>query len=283
MRDLPVDLVGSPRLFSPRKQARVQGKCIRILTPQKSTPIGSPQVISGLKDTPSGSLIGSPALRIRTPSQLNSRADTRQYSKNIRRLSSGVGQAIADAALSDPEDENLNSSLPRKWCLEDFEMGRALGKGKFGNVYLAREKSSKHMVALKVLFKSQVIKSQSVHNLQREVEIHSRLHHPNILQMYGYFHDKAHAYIILEFAPKGELYKELQRQKHFSEEQGGALIAKISQALSYIHTRNVIHRDLKPENILLDEQMQPKLADFGWSVHHVQKSPDDRRTTMCGV
>ena len=45
-----------------------------------------------------------------------------------------------------------------KWKLEDFEIGRPLGKGKFGNVYLAREKKSKYIVALKVLFKSQLIK-----------------------------------------------------------------------------------------------------------------------------
>ena len=43
-----------------------------------------------------------------------------------------------------------------RWKLEDFEIGRPLGKGKFGNVYLAREKRSKYIIALKVLFKSQV-------------------------------------------------------------------------------------------------------------------------------
>ena len=44
----------------------------------------------------------------------------------------------------------------RRWQLSDFEIGRPLGRGKFGNVYLAREKESKFIVALKVLFKSQL-------------------------------------------------------------------------------------------------------------------------------
>jgi len=41
-------------------------------------------------------------------------------------------------------------SCRKKWYLEDFEIGRPLGKGKFGNVYLAREKNTKYIIALKV-------------------------------------------------------------------------------------------------------------------------------------
>lgn len=69
-----------------------------------------------------------------------------------------------------------------RWKLEDFDIGRPLGKGKFGNVYLAREKSSKYIVALKVLFKSQLQKAQVEHQLRREIEIQSHLRHPNILR-----------------------------------------------------------------------------------------------------
>lgn len=63
----------------------------------------------------------------------------------------------------------------RQWALEDFEIGRPLGKGKFGNVYLAREKQSKFILALKVLFKVQLEKAGVEHQLRREVEIQSHL------------------------------------------------------------------------------------------------------------
>ena len=63
----------------------------------------------------------------------------------------------------------------KKWTLADFDIGRALGKGKFGNVYLAREKSSKFIVALKVLFKSEIQKANVEHQLKREIEIQSHL------------------------------------------------------------------------------------------------------------
>ncbi len=111
-----------------------------------------------------------------------------------------------------------------KWSLADFDIGKPLGKGKFGNVYLAREKRSQYIVALKVractfpharqspdsrgqvviagapfgvpcprsqvLFKAQLQQSNVEHQLRREIEIQTHLRHPNILRCYGYFHDQ---------------------------------------------------------------------------------------------
>lgn len=57
------------------------------------------------------------------------------------------------------------------------------------NLYLCL-KQSNHIVALKVLFKSQLQQSQVEHQLRREVEIQSHLRHPNILRLYGYFYDQ---------------------------------------------------------------------------------------------
>lgn len=63
----------------------------------------------------------------------------------------------------------------RTFTIEDFEVGRPLGKGKFGNVYLARERASHFVVALKVLFKSQMEKEGVEHQLRREIEIQAHL------------------------------------------------------------------------------------------------------------
>ena len=61
------------------------------------------------------------------------------------------------------------------WTINDFDIGRQLGRGRFGNIYLAREKKIKYIVALKVLFKSQYVKEGMEHQLRREVEIQSHL------------------------------------------------------------------------------------------------------------
>lgn len=63
----------------------------------------------------------------------------------------------------------------QRWSINDFEIGKPLGQGKFGNVYLAREKASKFVVALKVLFKRQLLESRVEHQLRREIEIQSHL------------------------------------------------------------------------------------------------------------
>lgn len=52
---------------------------------------------------------------------------------------------------------------PKNWTIDDFEIGKPLGRGKFGHVYLAREKKSKFIVALKVLYKKQLLKSNVEH------------------------------------------------------------------------------------------------------------------------
>uniref|UniRef100_A0A1B6MMX4 Aurora kinase n=1 Tax=Graphocephala atropunctata TaxID=36148 RepID=A0A1B6MMX4_9HEMI len=186
------------------------------------------------------------------------------------------------AALDQAESDNrMGLTSTKKWTLSDFDIGRALGKGKFGNVYLAREKQSKFIVALKVLFKSQIQKAGVEHQLRREIEIQSHLRHPNILKLFGYFHDETRVYMILEYAPKGELYKELQSQpdKRFSEPRAAALVLQLANALHYCHAKNVIHRDIKPENLLLGGKGELKIADFGWSVH----APSSRRDTLCGT
>jgi hypothetical protein len=94
------------------------------------------------------------------------------------------------AQTSTAAGSSARPAAAQSWQLEDFDIGRPLGRGKFGNVYLAREKRSQYIVALKVLFKSQLAQSNVEHQLRREIEIQSHLRHPNILRMYGYFYDQ---------------------------------------------------------------------------------------------
>ncbi|XP_068629667.1 aurora kinase C-like [Battus philenor] len=167
----------------------------------------------------------------------------------------------------------------KAWSLSDFDLGRPLGKGKFGNVYLAREKESHYVVALKVLFKSQIVDSEIEHQVRREVEIQCRLRHPNILRMYGYFHDEKRIYLILEYAKHGALYKLLKDHERLDERTAAIYIRDLAKALIYCHSKKIIHRDIKPENLLIGHNYELKIADFGWSVH----SPSSRRMTLCGT
>ena len=185
------------------------------------------------------------------------------------------GAFEAKAKASDTD----KAARGQRWCLDDFEIGKPLGKGKFGSVYLAREKKSKYIVALKVLDKSQLVRANVEHQLRREIEIQSHLRHPNILRMYGYFYDSKRIYLILEFSPGGELYKQLTKKGRFSEKLSAKFISDLAFALDYCHSKHVIHRDIKPENLLVGVNDDIKIADFGWSVH----APTSRRNTLCGT
>lgn len=173
----------------------------------------------------------------------------------------------------------LPLTLSRKWCLADFDIGKNLGKGRFGAVYLVRENRSRFVLALKMLFKVQLSTAEAMQQIQREIEIQSHLKHSNIVRLYSYFYDSKRVYIMLEYMPKGALTKELAKYKYFSEARAATYVHQIASALDYCHQRDVIHRDIKAENILMGAKGEAKIGDFGSSVH----SPSSKRTGMCGT
>ncbi|KAE8151498.1 kinase-like domain-containing protein [Aspergillus avenaceus] len=172
-----------------------------------------------------------------------------------------------------------DNSAPKKLHLGMFEIGKPLGKGKFGRVYLAKERSSGFVCALKVLHKSELQQGGVQKQVRREIEIQSNLRHPNVLRLYGHFQDSKRIFLILEFAGRGELYKHLRKEHRFPEWKAAQYIAQMAAALKYLHKKHVMHRDIKPENILVGIHGEIKISDFGWSVH----APNNRRQTMCGT
>lgn len=164
--------------------------------------------------------------------------------------------------------------------IDDFELGKQLGRGKFGQVWLARERNKGYIVALKIIKRKEITTKETAKQLRREIEIHSRLKHKNILRMYGYFYDSERLYIILEYANKGELFQLINDNGGgFSEELSSRYIKQMIEALMYLNDNEVIHRDIKPENLLIGSDGNLKMADFGWAVRNIDK----KRKTLCGT
>jgi len=184
---------------------------------------------------------------------------------------------------SDPLQGDIRApslTAPLNWKISDFAVGKMLGSGKYGRVYLAKEKRGKQtVVAIKSIKKDDIRKERIKYQLVREIEIQKNLHHYNILKMWGYFYDEKRVYILLEFAAEGALWRVLKAADRLPNILCATYAYQMVQSLKYLHQLHIIHRDIKPENCLLGLFGELKLCDFGWAVY----APSSRRSTMCGT
>lgn len=165
---------------------------------------------------------------------------------------------------------------------EDFIcfQSKPLGQGAFGEVFKVRHKVSNKDFAIKVIKKRKIVERRMLAQLRREVRIMYSLRHPNIISLYSHFEDSDNFYLILEYAPGGQLYTRLKKFKTMPEAVAAQYMRETCLAVQYLHTRipAIIHRDIKPENILISSDDSIKLGDFGWS-----NFLDDERDTYCGT
>ena len=160
--------------------------------------------------------------------------------------------------------------------LEDYTPICSVGEGQFGVVYKVKQNQNDKIYAAKIS-KNNIddIEDSILIDLYREVNIFAKLNHPCILKFIGYsqenFEHENCPVIVTEFLSKGTLKSVLKDESYGISSHNWDSTAKliniygIAAALFYLHRLNIIHRDLKPDNILLDDELHPKLADFGLS------------------
>lgn len=105
--------------------------------------------------------------------------------------------------------------------------------------------------------------------------------HPNVIQLKEVFEISSSLFLVFELLPRGELFDYLTAVVKCSERQTRRFMHSILVALSYIHSKKIIHRDLKPENILLDDSLNVRLSDFGFSIKF--SSDDEYFTDLLGT
>ena len=174
----------------------------------------------------------------------------------------------------DYADESLHSGIPKKyynlknkkfgdWEIAPWELfifkDKLLGEGAFSKVYLAKWRET--FVVAKVI-KEEILYEKKFLIL-REIDIMSKLHHPNIVQFLGYIDDPF--IIVMEYIPNNNLqenYGSLYKTTKIS------IMKDILKGLAYLHNRkpcSLIHRDIKPTNIILTNSKVAKITDFGLS------------------
>ena len=217
----------------------------------------------------------------------------------------GCGHSAAVVPLStqtkalDSEDAIITPHGGTPLSIYNFQLLDVIGKGGFGCVYLGRclfetiikpnpdalpsqngtgshayihenhefppnaEPLGAH-VAIKLLPRTRMLESGSV---LKEQAILRALSFPFIVNIRHAFLDQKHAYLVLDYAPYGDLFSIVSHlpKPRLSEPVVKYYAACLVLALGYIHNKGVLHRDIKPENIVLDAHGAPRLTDFGVS------------------
>ena len=149
-----------------------------------------------------------------------------------------------------------------------YELKETIGRGKFGLVKLAIHKKTGKKVAIKIMSKLSMKKSD-IDLMRQEIEIMKMCQHPNIIRLLDVFESIEHTYIVMELLKGGDLFSYLEKRKfHISEQTASRIIHSLAAGLYYLHSYGIIHRDLKPENILMvnnTSESDVKIMDFGLS------------------
>ncbi|KAF7851968.1 hypothetical protein BT93_L1667 [Corymbia citriodora subsp. variegata] len=166
---------------------------------------------------------------------------------------------------------------------EYFNLGRKLGHGNFGTIFLCVEKATGTKYACKSIAKSKMLTSHDVEDVRREVEImHHLAGHPNVISIKGVYEDSVAVHVVMELCVGGELVDRILKRGHYAEQKAARLARTIVGVVEACHSLQVMHRDLKPENFLFVNEKEDsplKMIDFGLSTFF---KPGETFTNLVG-
>ena len=146
--------------------------------------------------------------------------------------------------------------------LRDYDVLEQVQYGGQGIVYKALQRATKRIVALKVLLDGPLATTRQRARFAREVELCSRLQHPNIVTLYDSGAIRGRNYCAMEFV-EGLPIDEYVLLHAPAATEIARLFVTVCWAISYAHQRGIIHRDLSPANIMIDLVGEPRVLDFG--------------------
>ncbi|XP_068340134.1 receptor-like protein kinase ANXUR2 [Pyrus communis] len=159
-----------------------------------------------------------------------------------------------------------------------FDQTLCIGSGGFGSVYKGRikvygDEDRKDVVAIKRFSRDS---KQGVREFRAEVQLLCQLRHPNLISLIGFCQENGECIIVYDYMPNGSLFDYIFDTSSFKHKDPLPLTWKqrlkicigVARSIHYLHAgvkHAVIHRDVKCSNVLLDQNLVPKLSDFGLS------------------
>ncbi|XP_077716826.1 inactive serine/threonine-protein kinase PLK5 isoform X1 [Canis aureus] len=146
-----------------------------------------------------------------------------------------------------------------------YRRGKLIGKGAFSRCYKLMDMSTSAVFALKVVPRAggAAGRLRPRGKVDREIALHSRLKHRNIVALHGHFADRENVYMVLEYCSRQSLAHVLEARQTLTEPEVRYYLRGLVSGLRYLHQRRIVHRDLKPSNFFLNKNMVVKIGDLG--------------------
>ena len=163
---------------------------------------------------------------------------------------------------SDPNSQlpSLSMEIER---LGPYQIVGMLGRGGMGAVYKAVHRETGEPAAVKLLSADLAQEEGFRSRFEAEIETLRKLHHPNIVRLFGFGEQEGQLFYAMELVDGNSLEEELRRGRRFDWREVTRIGIETCRALRHAHDRGVIHRDIKPGNLLLAADGRVKLSDFG--------------------
>jgi serine/threonine protein kinase len=187
---------------------------------------------------------------------------------HLRPEGAGTGGPAPTASWHDAQLDPTPTLLP-SLKFHDLVFGRELGKGTFSTVRYARRivagspRSEWPEYAVKTIDPESLAKHRYSGAARNEVAVLRLLSHPGIARMVSAFRWRGGVYLVLEYAPRGDLHTHIVANGSLDEESARFVTAEVTAALCAVHDAGFVYGDLKPENVVITEAGHVKLADFG--------------------
>ena len=182
---------------------------------------------------------------------------------------------LEQPAQLDPADLD---TLPEGTMLGAYRIGRELGRGGMGVVYLATDNLDRN-VAIKTLPPALAADPNLRERLRREAKAAGTIRHAGVATIYLLDEIDSHLVIVSEYV-QGDTLRTLVRHGGLEPARARAIAVEIAGALAAAHEARVVHRDLKPENVIVTPAGRVKLVDFG--IAHIE-GPESARMTIPGM